>query len=261
MTAQAPIIALDQVWFHRGTQTVLENVTLHVPEGSFTGLIGPNGGGKTTVLRLTLGLLRPSRGTVRVFGQPVERPGQFGSAIAYVPQRSEVDWSFPARVIDVVAMGAYGRLGLGRRVPRTVRDEALERLAWLGIEDLARRPIGRLSGGQQRRALLARALMGAPRLLLLDEPCAGLDTASHRLLITQMRDLQRRLGITVFMVSHDIGELVGAADRIACLHRTLHWHDRADLLSAEVLADVCACELSAYRARHGEICHHEESPR
>jgi zinc transport system ATP-binding protein len=254
------VVTFDHVWFHRGPQVVLEDVSLAVPERCFVGVIGPNGAGKTTVVRLTLGLLRPTRGEVRVFGEVVQGPGQFGSAIGYVPQRSDIDWSFPTRVIDVVSMGAYGRLGLLRRVTRQIRQEAMERLEWLGIAGLARKPIGNLSGGQQRRTFVARALMGEPRLLLLDEPAAGLDTATHQQLLVQLRALQRRLGLTVVMVSHEIGELISAADRIACLSRTLHWHAAADLLSDEVLRDVYACELSAYRVHHHEICHEERQP-
>jgi zinc transport system ATP-binding protein len=251
------MIDVDHVWFHRGAQAVLEDITLRIEERSFAGIIGPNGGGKTTLVKLLLGLLRPSRGAVRLLGEEIRRPGQFGHVIGYVPQRSDVDWAFPARVIDVVAMGSYGRLGLGRRVPRSVRAEALDRLRWLGIEDLAQRSIGRLSGGQQRRTFIARALMGEPRLLLLDEPAAGLDTASHTALLEQLRALQRQLGLTVVMVSHDIGELISAADRIACVNRTLHWHDAPQHLSDEILAGVYACELSAYRVHHHEICHGE----
>jgi zinc transport system ATP-binding protein len=249
------LLALDEVWFHRGATPVLENLTLTVARGRFVGIIGPNGGGKTTLLRLILGLLRPTRGTIRVFDQVVNRPGQFGGAIAHVPQRSDVDWSFPTRVIDVVAMGSFGRLGLGRRVPRRVRDEAMERLDWLGISDLAQSQIGNLSGGQQRRAFIARALMGEPDLLLLDEPCAGLDQGAHSALIGQLRNLQRRLGLTVVMASHDIAELLNASDRIACIDRTLHWHDHPREISREMLESAYACELTAYHVHHNEICH------
>ncbi len=250
-----PVIECEHVWCRREGRVVLEDISLTVAERRFVGIIGPNGGGKTTLLRLVLGDLRPAGGCVRVFGETVRRPGQFGDAISCVPQRSDIDWSFPARVGDVVAMGAYGRLGLGRRVSRAVRAEAAERLDWLGLSALAERPIGRLSGGQQRRVFIARALMGEPRLLLLDEPCAGLDTAAQRTLLDHLRDLQRRLGLTVVMVSHNIGELSRAADRIACIDRTLHWHDASDLISEEVLRDVYACELEAHRVRHSEICH------
>jgi zinc transport system ATP-binding protein len=248
--AATDVIALENVWFSHGDVPVLEDVSLRIEAGTFTGIIGPNGGGKTTLLKLVLGLLRPGRGAVKVFGEIVHGPGRGADRIGHVPQRSDVDWTFPARVVDVVMMGGFQR----GRSARELRQEAEQRLRWLGMDNLAQRQIGRLSGGQQRRVFLARALMGQPKLLLLDEPCAGLDQETHRAFIRQLRDLQQRLGLAVVMVSHDIGELASASDRLACLSRRLHWHDAADLISDEILSDVYACELEAYRVRHQEIC-------
>ena len=256
------VVCLKHATFSRGPKVILSDVTFCIDSGIFLGVIGPNGGGKTTLLKLILGVLRPGGGTVRVFGHDPSGGRDFRgdhARIGYVPQRHEIDRNFPATALDVVMMGAAARAGLFRRVPAGTADRARELLGRVGVGDLADRPIGRLSGGQQQRVFIARALVTEPRLLVLDEPTVGIDSTGQIQFLHLIRDLKSELGLTVVMVSHDVGQLAHYADQMACVNGGLHWHDRAALLTREVLDDVyglpwgtdpgAPCEVEAYRAR------------
>jgi manganese/zinc/iron transport system ATP- binding protein len=199
------------VSFHRATlgygrRAVLSELTFDIPEGDFLGLVGPNGAGKTTILRAILGTLRP------ISGRVARTPGlRFG----YVPQRDSVDYGFPLKVVDVVVMGRYYGIGLGRRPTRADRDRACDALAQVGILNLADQPLSALSGGQKQRTLIARALVGEPNFLVLDEPTTGMDLVSTTQILGLVRELHEREGLTVLMVSHALNELANYVDRIA----------------------------------------------
>lgn len=169
-------------------------------KGAMTAIIGPNGAGKSTLLKSALGLVKPLSGTATVFGAPLEHMRR---KVAYVPQRASVDWDFPARVRDVVAMGLYADLGLLGRFSGAHRKQVAECLARVGMEDFADRQIGQLSGGQQQRVFLARALAQDADLYLLDEPFAGVDAATERSIIQVLKSL-RDQGKTVVAVHHDL---------------------------------------------------------
>ncbi|MGP1397994.1 MAG: metal ABC transporter ATP-binding protein [Inquilinaceae bacterium] len=179
---------------------VLWNVDFTAPEAGLVAIIGPNGSGKTTFIKSVLGLVPRLAGDVSVFGLPVARQRRL---IGYVPQRSSVDWDFPASALDVVAMGLYGRIGWCRPVRRRHRDTALEHLDRVGMADFADRQIGQLSGGQQQRVFLARALAQDAKLYFMDEPFAGVDAATERAIVDTMHALQGR-GRTVISVHHDL---------------------------------------------------------
>lgn len=183
-----------------GQKPAIFSVDMTIVPGAMTAIIGPNGAGKSTLLKAALGILKPLAGKATVFGQPVD---QARSRIAYVPQRASVDWDFPTRVIDVVLMGLYRRLGLFRRMTGNHRTEALECLRRVGMEDFASRQIGQLSGGQQQRVFLARALAQRAELYLLDEPFAGVDAATEKAIISVLKSL-RDDGKTVVAVHHDL---------------------------------------------------------
>lgn len=249
----ADLVALDSVTFRRGANVILNDVSFVLGPGTFLGIIGPNGGGKTTLLRLILGLLKPQEGTISILGR---RPADLGAErwrIGYVPQKHEIDKRFPATALDVVLMGGYRKLGLFRRVPAAMREAGRHLLEQVGVAGLDDRPIGRLSGGQQQRVFIARALLSQPDLLILDEPTAGLDSTGQQQILHLVRDLQQMLGIAVIMVSHDVGQLAYYSDRIACMNRKLHWHDRSDLLTDDIIRHLYSCELDAYRERIREI--------
>jgi ABC-type Mn2+/Zn2+ transport system ATPase subunit len=199
-------IHFDHVSVGYGKRPILTEVDFTVPEGDFLGVVGPNGSGKTTILRALLGTLRPLAGEVRL------APGlRFG----YVPQRDQVDYGFPLKVVDVVMMGRYDRIGLGRRPGASDREAAYAALEHVGIRDLADRQLASLSGGQRQRALIARALVGQPNVLILDEPTNGMDLVSTTQILGLARELHERDRLTVIMVSHALNEVANYVERIA----------------------------------------------
>ncbi len=183
-----------------GPEPVLQSVDFVAPEADLVAVVGPNGAGKSTFIKAVLGLQPRLAGEVSCFGRPVERQR---ALIGYVPQRSSVDWDFPASALDVVTMGLYGKIGWCRPVRARHRAEALEFLAQVGMADFAPRQIGQLSGGQQQRVFLARALAQDARLYLMDEPFAGVDAATERAIVDVLRTLKSR-GRTVLCVHHDL---------------------------------------------------------
>jgi len=217
-----PVLSLEDIHFSYGGQPVLEAVSLRLERGMFLGLIGPNGSGKTTLLKIALGLLRPQQGTVRWFGRPLVRPGQFGARIAYVPQLSQAYVRpFPITVRELVLAGRVPRRGLLRPLNRADRDAVDRALAAVGMEDRAEARLSDLSGGQQQRAFIARALAADAEVLLLDEPMAGIDAAAQERFYDLLARLQRETGRTVMMVSHDLAAITGRVTHLACLNRRL----------------------------------------
>ena len=202
----APLVKFDHATLGYGRRVVLSDLTFDIPPGDFLGLVGPNGAGKTTILRAILGSLKPMSGTVTI--APDLRFG-------YVPQRDSVDYNFPLKVTDVVMMGRYDRIGVGRRPSQNDRRLALDALDHVGIADLAERQLSALSGGQKQRTLIARALVGEPNILVLDEPTNGMDLVSTTQILSLIRELHERDNITVLMVSHALNEVANYVERIA----------------------------------------------
>lgn len=219
----SPAVLLEGVHASYRGRIAIEDVTFQVPEGSFTALIGPNGAGKSTCLRIVLGLVRPDAGRVEVFGGP---PGREVRPIGYVPQKVVIPRGFPISVLDVALMGRTGILGPGRRPGPRDRELATHSLDQVGLSALARRRFHDLSGGQQQRVLIARALCGEPRLLLLDEPTAGLDTAGRARFFALVCDLQHAQGLTLLCATHDIDAVGEHADALILLDRTVRARGR-----------------------------------
>lgn len=192
-----------------GRHAILRGFNLDILENDFLGIVGPNGSGKTTILRTFLGSLKPLGGAVRI--SPNLRFG-------YVPQRDVVDTLFPLQVLDVVLMGRYDRIGLGRKPTAADRELARRALERVGIAHLADRPLTSLSGGQRQRTLIARALVGEPNVLVLDEPTNGMDLVATTQILGLVRDLHERTGLTVVMVSHALNEVANYVERIALVH-------------------------------------------
>jgi len=222
----------------------LENISLRVEAGERLGVLGPNGGGKSTLVKLILGVLTPGAGSVHVFGRTPAAARRAG-LIGYVPQRTTAELGFPITVRDVVRMPARARAGLLGRVPAH-RDAHIRRvLELVGIERLVDRRIGELSGGQLQRALIARALASSPRLLLLDEPTVGIDIAGQRRFADMISMLAAELALTIVTVSHDLRTVALSSDRVACLRRGLHYHAAPEGLTPGVLREVFSHDIEA----------------
>jgi ABC-type Mn2+/Zn2+ transport system ATPase subunit len=248
------IVAVEDLGVDIAGRPVLWDITFSVAPGRFLGIIGPNGAGKTTLLRVLLGLVAPSRGSVKVFGEPPSALGRRGHQIGYVPQRPDFDARFPVSVRDVVMMGRAGSLGLlrfpGRDDWRKV-DTAIRRVGLAGLES---RRIGELSGGEQQRAFLARALCADIRLLLLDEATTGLDLPAEHELYDLLQRLRRELSLTVMAVSHDLLELGAHADELICINGTTHIHGNPNtVLHSHQLREAYRCEFDflSNEAREG----------
>jgi zinc transport system ATP-binding protein len=216
-------VKLDDVWVNYNGTTVLEDVNLEIEPGRYVGILGPNGAGKSTLLKVILGLIRPSRGEVQVFGQDPANL-RHRDMVGYLPQRPLNNPRFPVSVLDVVLMGRYGRIGLLKRPRKTDCDLARRRLEDLGIPHLANRLIGDLSGGEQQRVFIARALCIEPRLLVLDEPTVSLDACVQDEIFVLINSLKEKLNLTVLVVSHDIGGVAHHVDDVVCINRRIHVH-------------------------------------
>ena len=213
--AAAPAVEVHDLTVSYQRRPVLWNVDLALPAGQLIGIIGPNGSGKTTLLKAMLGLVPLDSGWAQLFGQPIER---VRGRVAYVPQRTAVDWDFPASVLDVVLMGRYGRVGLFRRPGRA--DVALARqcLEQVGLLPLERRQIAQLSGGQQQRVFLARALAQQAEIYFLDEPFTGVDAATEAAIVALLRQLQAQ-GHTIVTVHHDLRTAPSYFDHVVLLNQ------------------------------------------
>ncbi|MDD3717124.1 MAG: ABC transporter ATP-binding protein [Actinomycetota bacterium] len=238
------VIDLDGIWLSLDGHTVLEDITFSLAEGTFLGVIGPNGAGKTSLIRVILGLLRPTRGTVRVMGLS---PGELRHElhhIGYMPQQVLFDPLFPVSVYDVVMMGRTCCIGPLRFARRSDREAVMESIAAVGLGGSERRPIGELSGGQQKRAFLARALCLETRILLLDEPTAGLDYDAQENFMSLLAELKRDKGLSVIFVSHDVAVLARFADEIVCINRAMHMHGKpGEVLGSDRLREAYRCEV------------------
>ena len=248
------VIKLEKVWVRYGELTVLEDVSLTVYRGDFLGIIGPNGGGKTTLLKVILGLIKPSRGKVTVLGGlPESKRGLIG----YVPQITQFDRNFPASVLDVVLMGRLGRDKMFKRYDERDKMIALEMLEAMEMAEFKDRPIGELSGGQLQRVLVARALASEPEILLLDEPTASIDEPTK----TELYELLKKLNekVTIVLVSHDIGVISTYVDKIACLNRRLFYHGSKELTTKTIEETYrCPVDLIAHGVPHRVLREHKE---
>ncbi|MEK6479746.1 metal ABC transporter ATP-binding protein [Catalinimonas sp. 4WD22] len=195
-----PILELHNLTVTYQNKPAVWNVDYEIPEKQMVGIIGPNGSGKTTMIKAIMGLVAPSSGYVKIFGQPLDK---VRGRIAYVPQRNSVDWDFPVSVLDTVLMGRYNPKNLFRRTTKEDKAIALECLEKVGMEKFVNRQISQLSGGQQQRVFIARALALQADLYLLDEPMAGVDAATEDTIISLLREM-RDEGKTIIVVHHDL---------------------------------------------------------
>ncbi|MDE2787535.1 MAG: metal ABC transporter ATP-binding protein [Chloroflexota bacterium] len=255
--ATPQVVCFEQVSVSYGTIRALDNVSFSVECGSLSGVVGPNGGGKSSLLKAVVGLVQLDTGRVLVQGQPSP---QMRKHIGFVPQLEQVDWDFPVTVWDVAMMGLTPRRGLFRAHSRANREAAAAALSTVGLIDLRKRGIGELSGGQRRRALLARAIASSPSVLLLDEPMNGLDpTAQHRFL--DIIDQLREQDVTVIMSTHDLTCVSARASDVALVNvRLIAYGPPEEVLLESVLAEAFGHQLVVHSAGGAYALHHHDHP-
>ncbi len=247
------IVELRNVSAGYGTIPAVQDINLSIEKGSFTGIIGPNGGGKSTLLKIILGLVEPWTGQVRILGQ---RPERNRHLVGYVPQAATTNRRFPISVRQVVLLGRLaGRAPAFHRYQSLDHDIVDQCLARLEIMDLAERQIGQLSGGQWQRVLIARALAVKPVLLLLDEATSGLDAGVSTQVYELLRELNQEM--TIIMVTHDTMAISSYVNNIACINHILHYHGES-ALSPELIMQVYGCpvELIAHGVPHRVLEQH-----
>lgn len=240
------VIELHDVWVNYGNVTVLESINLTVHDKDFLGIIGPNGGGKSTLLKVILGLITPDKGIVKLLG---DNPEKMRKYVGYVPQYASFNLTFPISVWEVVLMGRMKTIGPLRRYGKKdyqAAQEALEKVKMLEYKD---RQISELSGGQRQRVFIARSLVNDPKLLILDEPATGVDAVMQKEFYELLSELKQH--IAIIMVSHDISAISIYVDKVACLNRKLHYHDSKELSPEDLDASyACPVEMLAHGMPH-----------
>jgi manganese/zinc/iron transport system ATP- binding protein len=211
-------LTADQLTVSFGKNRVLWDISLEIPTNNIVGIIGPNGAGKTTLFKTALGITKPLSGNISILGECCAN--KILHKIAYVPQRDTIDWEFPITVFNVVLMGRYGRLGLFKRPRVADRDAAMQALEMLGMADCHNKQIAQLSGGQQQKLFVARALVQDPEIYLMDEPFAGIDITTEQIVIELFRKLASN-GKTVFVIHHDLNTVENYFDWLVMLNTRL----------------------------------------
>lgn len=253
------IVELNNCDFSFEKEVVLKDINLSIPHGDFVAIIGPNGGGKTTLLKLMLGLLTPGKGTILVDGKP---PQKASRSIGYVPQNVHINRSFPVTALDIVLMGMLNSETPPDKKTKGKNKEALMALERMEMLDFADRKIGTLSGGQRQRIFIARALVSGPKLLLLDEPTASIDAKGQADFYRLLKVLNNE--ITILLVSHDLLLISNYVKSVACVNKQLFYHSQAEITSemlehmyAGSTGETCPVELIAHGLPHRVLKKHE----
>lgn len=216
------VIEVKDLDVMRSGALVIQGASFEIDKGDYVGIVGPNGGGKTTLLLAVLGIIPRQRGTVKIFGQDLERFSDWGK-IAYVSQDAiNFDSDFPLTVRELVSLGRLGPRSVGRPLRRADWNRVDEALEFMGISDLAGKRIGELSGGQKQRMFVAMALVRDPEVIILDEPVAGIDAVTQEKFYQKMSDLNQRKGITILMVSHDLTAVFCRMSKLICVNREVN---------------------------------------
>jgi zinc transport system ATP-binding protein len=235
------------------TETIIEDVSIKINHKDFFGIIGPNGGGKSTLLKAILGLIPIQKGSIQIFGKSPENGRKY---IGYVAQYAEFDKNYPISVWDVVLMGRRSIRGMSPRYSKNDKQQAEKALQKVELLDYKHRHINELSGGQRQRVFIARALAGNPRILLLDEPTASVDTDMRETIYQFLKEINQN--ITIVLVTHDIGVLSSYVSRVSCLNRYLFTHDDDRYISSEMIEKAYSCpvELIAHGVPHRVFVKH-----
>lgn len=240
------MINVENVSFIYNGKPVLEDISFYLSQGTFAGLIGPNGGGKTTLLKLILGLYKPQKGSLKVFGQESYKLGKERFRIGYVPQLNHFNPDYPISVFDLVLMGLSGKLGIFSKPSEEDKKYAKELLAMFNLLDRADDSVHLLSGGQLQKAHIARALITKPEIMLFDEATVGLDAVSQSRFYDFILEIKKEFKLTIIMVSHDIEILNAKTDITLCLNKKLHCHAQSRRLTESEILEAYSCELDDF---------------
>ncbi len=246
-----PVIQIKDACFGYEKNIVFHHVSLQVYEKDFIGIVGPNGSGKSTLIKMILGILKPACGEINLLGQGVEHFNQW-SKVGYISQRvREFNASFPATVEEVVAANLYHQMGFFKLLNKEHKKKIGEVLEIVGMQDYRKRLIGHLSGGQQQRVFIARTLISDPAILFLDEPTVGVDVKSQDVFYALMKKLNKELGLTLLMVSHDIGVVTEHCNRLACMgNKHLHMHDSQNFDADGYITEVYGSHAKKMEHKH-----------
>lgn len=232
------IISMKNISFAYEDKQILENVNLDIKRGSFMGMVGPNGGGKTTLIKLILGQLKPNNGSIELFGQPLSAFKDW-TRISFVSQKANsFNQGFPATVFEVVSMGLTAKIGYFKFLNKSHKPKVLEAIDQVGMGEYAYQNISNLSGGQQQRVFIARALVSEPDLLILDEPTVGVDYQNVDRFYDLLHELNEKKQITLLLVTHDTGAMTEHATDIVCLNKHLHFHGDSEKYTALTEEDL-----------------------
>jgi len=244
----------EGVCFSYEKTEVLKDVNFRLKQGEFLGIIGPNGGGKTTLVKLMLGLLRPDRGKIRILGQ---EPNAASRRVGYVPQSMDLSRAFPISVMEVALMGRLARARMGKRYTREDEEKVRQVLEKVGMWEQRRKHIGKLSGGQKQRVFIARALATDPEILFLDEPTASIDPEFQVNLYDILEELNKR--VTIVVITHDIGVVSSYMKSIACVNKHFIFHEGSHISQDMIdMAYQCPVELVAHGIPHRVLPSHKE---
>lgn len=223
-----PVVSMKDIHYAYEKNNILHDIHFEIPHGAFMGVLGPNGGGKTTLIKLILGLLEPDRGSIQLFGQPIQKFRDW-SEIGFVSQKANAfNKGFPATVYEIVSMGLTAKIGYLKLFTAKHKEKVLHAIDQVGMGDYAYENVGSLSGGQQQRVFIARSLVSDPELLILDEPTVGVDQKNVQKFYSLLHQLNDEHNITLLLVTHDTGTMTKHATDIVCLNRTLHFHGNPD---------------------------------
>lgn len=223
-----PVVSMKNIDYAYENKNVLHHINFEVPQGVFMGLVGPNGGGKTTLIKLILGLLKPDSGSIQLFGQPIQK-FKARNKIGFVSQKSNsFNKGFPATVYEVVSMGLTAKIGYFKFPTGKHKKKIIDAIDQVGLSEYTHQNIGTLSGGQQQRVFIARSLVSDPELLILDEPTVGVDYENVQRFYELLHQLNNNRNITLLLVTHDTGTMTEHATDIVCLNQTLHFHGKPE---------------------------------
>lgn len=242
-------IAVKNLTVTLGHHRILDNLSFTIPAGQTTAIIGPNGAGKSVLIKAILGLIPKDSGTITIFGQPHEHYRQVATMISYIPQHFTVDHAFPLTIRDLFSLKSSRPLGLNPQQSHRMQ-ELLQRV---GLADLAKAPLPTLSGGQLQRALLAYGLMDNPRLLLLDEPSAGIDIKGQETIYALLQRIQQESNLTMVLISHELDVVMQFADQVLCLNRQLLCAGPPrSVLTTELLKEMYGAPVGHFTHTHPE---------